>query len=42
MEDDGVIVAALGEGGEVGAGLEEGRLLVGWDGRGENWGVKDW
>ena len=32
MEDDGVVVAALGEGGEVGAGLR-GVLLVGLNDR---------
>ena len=29
MEDDGIVVAALGKGGEVGAGLRGG-LLVRW------------
>ena len=39
MEDDGVVVAALGEGGKVGAGLRDG-LLVEWDSKGKRWGVK--
>ena len=42
MEDDGVVVAALGKGGEVGAGLRGG-LLVGLNGRekrhGHQWSV---
>ena len=29
VEDDVVVVAAFSEGGEVGAGLEEGRLVAG-------------
>ena len=37
MEDDGVVVAALGKGGEVGAGLRAG-LSVGWRAGGETWG----
>ena len=37
MEDDGVIVAALGKGGEVGAGLRGGSS-VGWTAWEETWG----
>ena len=41
VEDDGIVVAALGKSGEVGAGLRGG-LSVGWTAGGIDMGTKNW